>query len=564
VLSQADHQNIMTTSSFNYDHVIVGAGSAGCVLANRLSADPHARVLLLEAGPRDRNIFLKIPAGISRVYVHDRLNWGYSTEPEPNLGGRSLYWPRGKTLGGSSAINGMIYIRGQAEDFDRWAQLGNSGWDWNSVLPLFKRLECNDRGADAFHGDAGELHVTDPRFRHPTSQAFIEAARAAGVPFCPDFNGATQLGVNFYQFTIRNGVRHSSATAFLQPVRRWRTNLTVHTGAHVTKLEFRHGRVAAVTYSDGSGQRRVGAGEVILCAGAINSPQLLMLSGIGPASQLRGAGIPVIADVPGVGENLQDHLYVQHLSTTADSRSVNRSMRGWRLLPAALRYITRRDGLLTLAASQAAAFVKSSAELSRPDLQIMFKPYTLQMSPDAAIVPDPVPGLSTLVCPLRPGSRGALRLRNADPRAAPLLYPNYLSDAADLRKMIEGLRQIRQIFAARPMANIAREADPGDTVDSDAALAEFVRAKAQSMFHPVGTCKMGTDALAVVDSRLRVRGVQGLRVADASIMPEIVSGNTNAASIMIGEKAADLIIEDSNSPGTSNRGIPRRLSSLQL
>jgi choline dehydrogenase len=533
----------MNSSSTLYDFVVVGAGSAGCVIANRLSADPRARVLLLEAGPRDANIFLKLPAGVSRVYVHPRLNWRYSTEPEPHLHNRRLYWPRGKTLGGSSAINGMIYIRGQSEDFDRWAQLGATGWSWNDVLPVFKRVERNERGASEFHGDAGELHVTDPRFRHPTSQAFVDAAIASGMPFCPDFNGSSQLGVNFYQFTIRNGVRNSSASAFLKPLA-GRRNLTIRTGAYVTGVRFDGSKVSGVTYFEGRRQSVAASQEVILCGGAINSAQLLMLSGLGPASHLRELGIDVTADVPGVGENLHDHLYIHHLSRTSTHHSVNRCMRGWRLLPAVLRYAARRDGLLTLAASQAAAFVKSTPEAATPDLQIMFKPYTLQMAPDAAIVPGSIPGLTAAVCPLRPKSRGTLRLKTTDPRDAPLLRPNYLSDDADMQQMIAGLRHIRRIFAAPPLAGLALETVPGKQAESDEELLEFIRGNAQSMFHPVGTCKMGTDELSVVDSRLRVRAVQGLRVADASVMPQIVSGNTNAAAIMIGEKAAQMIIED--------------------
>jgi choline dehydrogenase len=527
----------------SYDYAVVCAGSAGCVLANRLSADPATRVLLLEAGPRNNNVFLKIPAGISKIYVHPTLNWGYSTEAEPNLFGRRLYWPRGKTLGGSSAISGMIYIRGQAEDYDHWAALGNPGWDWQDVLPLFKHLEYNERGADTMRGDNDEPHVADPRYRHPSSEAFIRAAIKAGIPFSPDFNGADQFGVNFYQFTIRDGIRSSSASAFLRPAAR-RSNLTILTDAHVEHILFNGRQACGIAFRLGGTTQTVSARETILSGGAINSPQLLLLSGIGPAAQLREFGISVVADLPGVGANLHDHLYVSHLSETRARDSINRRMQGWRLLPAALRYLIRRDGLLTIAASQAAAFVKSRGDATRPDLQIMFKPYTLQMSPDAAIVPGEVPGFTTLASPLRPLSRGRLELRTPDPYDAPKLHPNYHADASDQAAMVAGLRIMRRILAAAPLAAMARETVPGSNVESDAQLLEFTRRNAQSMFHPVGTCRMGADPLAVVDARLRVQGIAGLRVADASIMPTIVSGNTNAASIMIGEKAARMILED--------------------
>jgi choline dehydrogenase len=540
----------MAGEVFMYDYIIIGAGSAGCVLANRLSANPSTRVLLLEAGPADRNIFLKIPAGVSQLYVNPALNWGYFTEPEPNLNGRRLYWPRGKTLGGSSAINGMIYVRGQPVDYDTWSRLGNPGWSWQDVLPLFKRIEHNERGADAWHGDSGELYVTDARYRHPTSEAFIKAAQACGTPPSADFNGISQLGVGFYQFTIRGGVRHSSATAFLAPALK-RPNLRIETGACAERIVFEGSRAVGVVYHCRGEARRVEAREIVLSGGAINSPQLLMLSGVGKAEHLRDHDIGVVCDLPGVGGNLQDHLYIHHIVETEPKHSINRAMRGWRLFPAAMRYLLLRDGLFTIAASQAAAFVKSAAQIPTPDLQIMFKPYTLEISPHESIVPAEAPGLTTAVTPLRPLSRGILRLKTPNFRDAPAIFPNYLAEAADRDAMIAGLRLIRRIFAAPPLSHMATENKPGAAMDSDEALLRFVRAEAQSMFHPVGTCKMGDDPAAVVDSRLRVRGLTGLRVADASIMPTIVSGNTNAASIMIGEKAASMLLEDATKTSTN-------------
>lgn len=527
-----------------YDYVVIGAGSAGCVLANRLSAAPSRRVLLLEAGPPDRNPFIAIPAGISQTYVHPTLNWGYLTEPEPQLGGRRIYWPRGKTLGGSSAINGMIYIRGQAQDYDDWEAAGNPGWGWKDILPLYKGLERYEDGANEWHGADGELDITHPRFRHPSSQAFIDACMAAGYPFTPDFNGADQHGVNYYDFTIRKGLRRSSAAAFLHPVRN-RANLRVITGALAERILFEGKRATGLRFSHRGRTQTVRAGEIIVSAGAINSPQLLLLSGVGPAGDLVEQGIAPVRDLPGVGRNLQDHLLVQHLAEVPPAASINRQMRGFRLWPEVLRYLLSRQGLLTIGASQAAAFLKSEPGLDRPDIQLMFKPYTIEMSPDEEIVPGAVPGFTTAASPLRSRSRGWLSLRSSDPRDAPIMQPNLMSDPHDQRLAVAGLRIIRRVFASEPLASIARETMPGPGIESDDDLLAFARAHVGSMFHPVGTCKMGADAMAVVDARLRVHGVEGLRVADASIMPAIVSGNTNAVSIMIGAKAAQMILEES-------------------
>lgn len=524
-----------------YDYVIIGAGSAGCVLANRLSANPRNSVLLLEAGPTDRNPFLHIPAGISKTYVHPTLNWGFMTERDPALGNRQVYWPRGRTLGGSSAINGMIYIRGQQRDYDDWQAAGCTGWGWDDVFPVFKSLERHEDGASAWYGGDGELAISHPRFHHPSSDLFIEACRKAGYPTTDSFNGPDQNGAGYYEFTIGKGLRASSATAFLRPARN-RPNLRVLTEAQADRILFDGKRAAGVQFTQDGTAQTARAGEVILSAGAINSPHLLMLSGVGPAAQLRSLGIEVVHDLPGVGENLHDHVLVQHLAQVPAGRSINREMRGPRLLPHIAAYVANRSGLLTIGASQAAAFLKSDPSADRPDIQLMFKPYTIEMSPNARIVPGAVPGWTTGASPLRSRSRGWIRLKSADPRAAPLMHPNLLGDEEDLRLAVEGLKIIRAIFRSDPLASMARETLPGADRRSDEELREFVRSHAGSMFHPVGSCRMGTDGMAVVDPDLRVCGIEGVRVADASIMPAIVSGNTNAAATMIGAMAAIRIL----------------------
>jgi choline dehydrogenase len=530
----------------HYDHIIVGAGSAGCVLANRLSADPKRRVLLLEAGPPDRNPFIHIPAGIAKTYVHPTLNWGYMTQADPELAGRQIYWPRGRTLGGSSAINGMIYIRGQSQDYDDWEAQGCTGWGWKDVLPLYREMERHEDGASEWYGGQGELAISHPRFRHAASDAFIAACKDAGHPVTPSFNGADQHGAGYYEFTIDKGLRASSATAFLRPARH-RKNLTVLTGAEARRILFDGRKVSGLAFRHRGTERQVKAAEVILSAGAIGSPHLLLLSGVGPAAGLASHGVEVVHDLPGVGENLHDHLLVQQLVEVPQEASINREMRGPRLLPHILRYLWARGGLLTIGASQAAAFLKSDPSLERPDIQLMFKPYTIEMSPTAKIVPGTRPGWTTAASPLRSKSRGWLRLANADPDAPPLMHPNLLGHEEDRQLAVEGLRIIRRIFATAPLSE-ARETVPGPDVTSDDALMDFVRTHAGSMFHPVGSCRMGTGADAVVDPDLRVRGVEGLRVADASIMPAIVSGNTNAASIMIGAMAAKRILEEGDRP----------------
>ncbi len=522
-----------------YDYIIVGAGSAGCVLANRLSEDPGCRVLLLEAGPRDWHPFIHMPAGLARLVNNRRLNWSYATAPEPQLQGRRLWWPRGKVLGGSSSINAMCYVRGVAADYDGWAAAGADGWDWASVLPYFRRSECNARGADAFHGDAGPLHVADLRHHNPLSAAFVEAGQQAGLPHNPDFNGPTQLGVGLYQVTQKDGARCSSAVAYLAPAR-GRGNLHVVTGALVQRLRVEGGRVTGVDYRHrGRPQRALAGAEVLLSAGAINSPQLLMLSGIGPADELRRHGIDVRLDHPQVGGNLQDHLDICTLRHTVPGVSYDRSSE----LKIGLDYFLRgRRGAGTSNVAEAGGFVRSRlAPDARADIQFHFVPAMLD---DHGRHRLPGDGYTLHACYLHPRSRGRIGLASADPAAPAHIQANYLGDADgfDLKMMVECARIARDILAQPAFdrwrgAPIFPERDDLD----DAGLAAFVRAKAETIYHPIGTCRMGRDDGAVVDPQLRLRGLDGLRVVDASVMPTLLSGNTNAPTIMLAERASDLI-----------------------
>jgi choline dehydrogenase len=523
-----------------YDYIIVGAGSAGCVLANRLSADPHNRVLLIEAGPADRHPFIHMPAGIAHLVKNRRLNWSYDTAAEAQLDGRRLWWPRGKVLGGSSAINAMCYIRGVAGDYDRWAAAGADGWDWNSVLPYFRRSERNGRGGDELHGDSGPLHVNDLRHVNPLSQAFIEAGQQAGWPHNNDFNGHQQHGVGLYQVTQKDGARCSSAVAYLAPVRK-RANLSVVTGALVERLQVEAGRVTGVAYRLG-GQRHVARAqaEVLLCAGAINSPQLLMLSGIGPAAELQRHGIHVLLDQPAIGANLQDHLDICTLYHTVPGVSYDRASE----LKVAIDYYLRgRRGAGTSNVAEAGGFVRSRfAPDERADIQFHFVPAMLDDHGRKRLSGD---GYTLHGCYLHPRSRGRLTLASADPATDPHIQANYLSDPEgfDLKMMVEAARLSRDILRQPAFDRWRRDPiHPAREDLDDAALAAFVRAKAETIYHPAGTCRMGNDARAVVDPQLRLNGIDGLRVVDASVMPTLVTGNTNAPTMMIAERAADLIL----------------------
>lgn len=528
-----------------FDFIIVGAGSAGCVLARRLSENPRHRVLLLEAGGPASSFWVRTPAGVGKLFMNDEINWSYFTEPVPSLADRKIHWPRGKLLGGTSAINGMVYLRGHPKDFDFWGSQGNNGWDWEGVLPYFKRMEHNARGGDAWRGADGPLWISDPVLRHPTSTAFVEAARRVGIPYSRDLNGELHDGVGFVQHNIRNGQRHSAWNAFVEPVLD-RPNLQVRSGIHVLRVVF-EGNVATGVEVLEDGQRRVisAAREVVVSAGALNSPQVLMLSGVGDGQALHQQGIATVAHRPGVGQNLQDHFYLHCQAASLPSASINRELSGLRKYLHGARYLARRNGYLAISVTQVAAFTKSSPEEEYADLQISFRPMTFNYQESGKVDVDPYPAVSASVYRTRPSSRGYVGLRSPDPLDAPMLVPNYITQEDDVRATIAGIRQIRQILAAEPMARIlTRELSPGLKLQSDDQLQGYLQTHGTTCYHPVGSCRMGVDPMAVVDSRLRVHGVQRLRVIDASIMPRLTSGNTNAASIMIGEKGADLVLQD--------------------
>lgn len=532
-----------------YDYVIVGAGSAGCVLANRLSANPDLSVCLLEAGPPDTHPLIRMPLGIVHMMMSKRLNWQYYSVPQSQLDGRCLYYPRGKTLGGSSASNAMVYTRGHATDYDHWAALGNRGWGYADVLPLFKRAEHHETGASPFHGVDGPLNVAPQRSPNLLTLSFIAAAVEVGYARNPDFNGPIQEGVNCYEVTQKNGERWSVARAYLHPVLQ-RKNLTVLTGARALRLRLEEKRAAAVDYIVRDCVFSVAARrEVLLAAGAINSPQLLLLSGIGPEDGLQVHGIPVRHHLPGVGLNLQDHLdaLVVHRCKQPVSLGISpASLPAW--CKHLFDYAIHRRGPLTSNSAEGGGFIRSSTAAAIPDLQFHFTPAHLDghaRNLRSAAFTMLGHGYALHVCTLRAGSRGSVRLRSADPTDTPLIDPRFLSDPADLPPLVAGVKAARTVLAARAFDRFrGDEIFPGREVRTDEDIVRFIRRKAESIYHPAGTCRMGNDAMAVVDERLRVHGIAGLRVADASIMPTLVGGNTNAATVMIGEKAADLILAD--------------------
>ncbi len=517
-----------------YDYVIVGAGSAGCVLANRLTEDPNTTVLLLEAGGPDTKQEIHIPAAFSKLFKSE-CDWAYFTEPQPRLNDRRLYWPRGKMLGGSSSTNAMVYIRGNRSDYDHWYELCNKGWSFAETLPYFKKAEHQERGASEYHGVGGPLNVADLRCVNPISCAFVEAGMEAGLPRNEDFNGPAQEGVGFYQVTQKRGQRHSAAGAYLKPALK-RPNLTVHTQAYVTRLLVDKNRAVGIAYTrDGKAEQARASREVILSGGTINSPHLLMLSGIGPADHLRALNIPVVADLPGVGQNLQDHLMAGVTYALTQPISLA-SAEGFGNI---LNYLLLRRGPLTSNVAEAGGFIKSHPDLLAPDMQLMFAPIFFMRH---GFDNPPGHGFSIATVLLHPLSRGRLTLRSADPREPLAIHANYLASDADMQVLLEGVKLVRELAQAQPFARFrGAEVWPGAHAQNDEAIREHIRNTVETLYHPVGTCKMGNDPLAVVDNSLRVHGVKGLRVVDASIMPAIVSGNTNAPTIMIAEKSADSI-----------------------
>ncbi|MFO0998111.1 MAG: GMC family oxidoreductase N-terminal domain-containing protein [Alphaproteobacteria bacterium] len=527
-----------------FDYIVLGAGSAGCVLANRLSADPAISVLVLEAGGPDTYPWIHIPVGYFKTMHNPRTDWCFTTEAEPGLGGRAIAYPRGKTLGGSSSINGHIYMRGQARDYDHWRQLGNRGWAWDDVLPYFKKSEDQVRGADEVHGAGGPLAVTEQRIRLPVLDTFIRAAEEAGLPPTADFNRGDNLGCGYFQVTQRGGFRWSAARAFLHPAKR-RPNLRLVTRAHAARLIFEGARAKGVAFwSDGVLQSAEARGEVLLALGSIGSPQLLQASGIGPSALLRAKGIAVHADRGQVGENLQDHLQLRLVYKLHGIRTLNERVNSLlgRLMIGA-EYVLFRSGPMTMGASQLGAFAKSDPARETANLEYHIQPLSTDKLGDPL---HPFPALTASVCNLRPESRGSVRIKSADTRDPPAIAPNYLATADDRRVAIDSIKLTRRIMlesaAFRPYR--PEEYRPGAEARDDSALIEAAARIGTTIFHPVGTCRMGPDGEAVVDDRLRVRGVERLRVIDASVMPSITSGNTNAPVIMIAEKAADMVVED--------------------
>jgi choline dehydrogenase-like flavoprotein len=524
-----------------HDYIIIGGGSAGCVLAARLTEDPSVRVALIEAGPPDSSVLIHCPAGLALLAKNGQANWAFETVPQPGLGGRRGYQPRGKVLGGSSSVNAMIYARGQHADYDEWAAQGNEGWGWRDVLPYFKRAEHNERGADAFHGTGGPLNVMDLRSPNRFGPVFVQAAVQAGFAPNPDFNGADQEGVGMYQVTHKKGERFSAAKAYLTP-NLSRPNLQVITQAYTTRILMEGKRAVGIEYREGGQLHQLKAArEVLLCAGALQSPQLLMLSGIGPAAHLQSHGIAVAHDLPGVGRNLHDHVDVVQVVDAPQLKDLfGLSAAGLvRVLKGIFEWRNFRSGMLTTNFAEAGGFIKSDPGEARPDLQLHFVVGKLVDHGRKTVFGH---GYSCHVCLLRPQSRGSVQLASRDPAAAPLIDPNFLGDADDLQRMVRGFKIMRRILSQSVLAGFGgRELPASAGAKSDEQIEAFIRSRADTIYHPAGSCRMGNGALDVVDAKLQVHGVAGLRVVDASIMPRLVSGNTNAPTIMIAEKAADMI-----------------------
>ena len=535
-----------------FDYIVVGAGSAGCVLAARLSEDPATRVLLLEAGPPDRSLWIHLPIGYGKTMWSDTYNWRFQTDPDPNMNGRRIYWPRGKTLGGCSSINGLIYIRGQRQDYDHWAALGNTGWGYDDVLPYFIKSEGNQRGAIPFHAGSGPLKVSDIGAKHELIEAFIDGAQQTGptsVGRTDDFNGATQQGAGYFQLNTHKGWRVSTAKAYLDPAR-GRPNLRIETDAFAAGVIMEGTRAVGVRYRQGGELKSARCtAEVLLSAGSIQSPQLLQLSGIGPRALLEARGVPVVVDAADVGENLQDHLQIRLTFECTRPITTNDQLNSWfGQFKLGLQWLLLRTGPLAVGINQGGCFMRALAgwdgqpEARTPDIQFHVATLSADMAGGKV---HPYSGFTMSVCQLRPESRGHIRIRSADPFEPPEMQPNYLATELDRRTAVSGMKAARAIAASAAMRPyVKREVKPGPEAGSDAELLEFCRNFGATIFHPTGTCHMGIDARAVVDTRLRVNGASGLRVVDCSVMPTLVSGNTNAPAVMLAEKAADMIRVD--------------------
>ena len=529
-----------------FDFVIVGAGSAGCALANRLSQSGQHTVALIEAGGRDSSPWIHIPVGYFKTMGHPQIDWGYKTEPDPGLNGRAINWPRGRVLGGSSSINGLLYVRGQSQDYDQWRQLGNDGWGWDDVLPCFKRAENWEGGENAVRGGAGPLHVSKTRLSRDCIDRYVDAAVQAGYPYNDDYNGADQEGMGYFQMTAHNGRRCSSAAAYLKPARS-RENLNIMTGLATHRVKFDGNRAVAVEVQSGGVKKTIRARrEIILSAGAIGSPQILMLSGIGPAENLSNVGVEVKYNLSGVGRNLQDHLQARPVFKCRSSTINTETNSLWKQALIGIEYALKRTGPMTMAASLGTGYLRTRDELETPDIQFHLQPFSTDKVGTGT---HPFDAFTASVLQLRPESAGHLELRSANPEDHPVIHPNYLATPLDQQTIVSGIKIARKIAQVEPAkSEIIEEYAPGKVIaeDDDEAILNWARDTATTIYHPTGTCKMGSDSQAVVDSRLRVHGCEGLRVADASIMPTIVSGNTNAPAIMIGERASDFILEDAH------------------
>ena len=548
----------------SFDYIIVGGGTAACVLASRLTEDSSIRVLMIEAGSEPTSPWIKMPLAMGKLFTHPTLNWGLYTQPEAKLNNRTIFWPRGKVLGGCSSINGSAYVRGQKEDYDGWRALGNIGWGWSDVLPYFQKLERREDLHGPSANGKGRLTVSYPVFVSPIARAFIEAGVRAGLPRATDLNGTSPEGIGLMPYSIRHGERSSAYEAYLRPVRS-RRNLTVRTSAFTLRLSMVGRRATGVEYeSGGTVCEALATREVILCAGAIGSPQILMLSGIGPATHLQKLGIPVVANAPGVGENLHDHVSAQLTFRTTPENSLNRELSGLSVLGHAITYYLAKRGPLTNGASQATALARSFSDTRCPDLQLVFRAMSHVYDKSGRLSPDPVPRVTGGVAFTQPKSRGRLLLKSTDPKRSPEMNANYLSVASDEDSLLSGVKLVRRIFATEPLRSMVLAEDlPGDACRTDDDVREFLHKAASTFCHPSGTCKMGQDAMSVVDERLRVRGVESLRVIDASIMPALPSAGPAPAVFMIAEKGADLIKQDRHS-GVASANIGTAVSAVSV